>query len=55
MSKEDRARFKALFDQLDLNKDGHIEAKELSLALQKLELSSEKDIEQHTKVIFVVM
>ena len=51
MSKEDRARFKALFDQLDLNKDGHIEADELSLALKKMDLSSEKDVEQHTMVI----
>ena len=47
---EDNTRFSALFKQLDVNKDGRIEASELSEALKKLKLSSDKDASRHAQV-----
>ena len=52
ISAEDQARFKILFNQLDVNKDGKIEIRELTEGLKKLKGIRDEKIEGHAKVNF---
>ena len=49
---EDRKRFEELFQKLDVNKDGKIEANELASALGGLE--GGRNVEKRTKVWIVI-
>ena len=52
MSKEERDRFRDLFQKLDVNKDGRIEIEELSKGLKSLQVP-EKDAKGHAQVLIL--